>query len=232
MRHYRIPFSRHGVPPGLISSLLGKSPITLIDVGASSGEFAASTQKMCGLRKALLVEPQPTRCLQLRERFSQPEVVIRQCALSDRDTTVEMEILNWDFCSSLLPVRRDLSTVSGALDLGMREKISCSVQTIDGLLTELGWNDELIDLLKIDVQGAELFVLRGAIQSLRNVGTVFCEVSFQPLYEGSAVFSEIYDFMYGQGFQLVSMTEGFRGTDGELFQADTVFKRRNLVSPF
>jgi hypothetical protein len=51
------------------------------------------------------------------------------------------------------------------------------------------------------------------------------EVSFTPLYEGSSIFSEIYDFLGDRGFRLLSLREGFRGKDSELLQGDAVFAR-------
>jgi hypothetical protein len=84
---------------------------------------------------------------------------------------------------------------------------------------------ENVDLLKIDVQGAELMALRGAAQTLPRVRMICTEVSFTPLYEGSSIFSEIYDFLGDRGFRLLSLREGFRGKDSELLQGDAVFAR-------
>jgi len=54
---------------------------------------------------------------------------------------------------------------------------------------------------------------------------IYTEVSFTPLYEGSCIFSEVYDFLCARGFRLLSLREGFRGKDKELLQGDAVFAR-------
>ena len=95
---------------------------------------------------------------------------------------------------------------------------------MDDLLVQEDWLGP-VDLLKLDVQGAELLVLRGAEKSLPRVRLVFVEVSFRPIYEGSAVFADVYAFLRGHGFRMLSMEEGFRGTDGELLQSDVLFSR-------
>ena len=95
---------------------------------------------------------------------------------------------------------------------------------LDTLLHELRWPGN-IDLMKIDVQGAELLALRGAEQALARTRFVFAEVSFAPLYEGSCVFGEVYDFLCSRGFRLLSIQEGFRGEDNELLQCDSMFGR-------
>ena len=61
------------------------------------------------------------------------------------------------------------------------------------------------------------------MRGLERVRLIWIEVSFRPLYEGSAVLSDVYAFLRSQGFRLYSLHEGFRGVDGELLQADALF---------
>jgi FkbM family methyltransferase len=224
LRHYLIPASRYGVAPGLVRSLPSRKPITLVDVGASVGEFAAGIQKQFGLRRALLIEPQPERCGGLRETFAEANVRVVQCALSDRSGEIDLDILNFDYSTSLLPVLRDEESMSGGFDLAVRERIKCRTRTLDDLLEEEQWH-EPVDLLKLDVQGAELMVLGGAANALANTRMVCAEVSFRPLYLGSCTFAEVYASLRNHGFRLLSLEEGFKGTDGELLQADALFSR-------
>lgn len=224
LRHYLIPSNRHGVPEGLVRALPPSRPISLVDVGAHSGDFTMSIRDHAGLNRALVVEPQPARCKGLLGRLGGKSVEVAECALSDHEGYEELEVLNWDHSSSLLPLLRHDSTIQWGLDLGLRERIRCRVQTLDNLLLEVDWT-EPIDLLKLDVQGAEMLVLRGAERTLPRVRMVFVEVSFRPLYQGSAVFTDVYAFLRENGFRMLSMEEGFRGTDGELLQSDALFSR-------
>ncbi|HWX97279.1 MAG TPA: FkbM family methyltransferase [Solirubrobacteraceae bacterium] len=61
---------------------------------------------------------------------------------------------------------------------------------------------ESIDALKVDVQGAELDVLRGAEQQLASVRVIEAEVEFQELYEGQPLFHDIDRFLRARGFRL------------------------------
>ncbi len=133
-----------------------------------------------------------------------------------------MDILNFDYSSSILPVLHGVGGADQLLDLGVRERIVVPVRTLDDVLDEAGWIGA-IDLLKIDTQGAELRVLKGGMRGLERVRLIWIEVSFRPLYEGSAVLSDVYAFLRSQGFRLYSLHEGFRGVDGELLQADALF---------
>jgi FkbM family methyltransferase len=224
LRHYRIPFSRLGLEPGIVPFLRSRSAITLVDIGASAGEFSAAIQDHCGIRRALLIEPQPLRCRELAARFANDRFLIRRCAVSDRSGSAEMDILNFDYSSSLLPVKPEVGGAGTFLDLGVRERIPVQLRTLDDILIEAAWDDP-IDLLKIDVQGAELLAFKGAHRTLTRTRLIWTEVSFRPQYEGSAVFSEIYNFLNQLGFRLCSLQEGFRGERRELLQADALFCR-------
>ena len=59
-----------------------------------------------------------------------------------------------------------------------------------------------IDLLWLDLQGAELEVLTASRKMLEVTQVCHVEVSTRRLYEGAALFDEIYDFMISEGFQL------------------------------
>jgi FkbM family methyltransferase len=58
------------------------------------------------------------------------------------------------------------------------------------------------DLLKLDVQGAELDVLRGAPNTLKDAVVVQVEVEFIPLYKEQPLFSDVDQLMRENGFLL------------------------------
>lgn len=75
-----------------------------------------------------------------------------------------------------------------------------------------------IDVLQIDVQGAEMLVLQGAIQVLARTRSVFVEVSqVKDLYHQSVTFSELSIFLEQQGFQLCLLGSDVNGTGNALF---------------
>ena len=224
LNFYGIPASRHGVPEALVTHLRGKSGIALIDVGASSGEFTLGLRRHCGVARALLVEPIPVRCEQLRSKFPEASIQVICAAAGSENEEVEMEVLSWDYSSSLLQINRSDAAFGTGLDLSVKDKIQTDVLTLDVICRQAGF-DGRVDLLKLDVQGAEGLALQGASELLRRVDAVWTEVSFRPLYDGAVSFEALYEQCRKAGFILRSISEGFRGTNGELLQADALFVR-------
>lgn len=63
-----------------------------------------------------------------------------------------------------------------------------------------------VDFLKMDVQGAELDVIRGAEKTLRNVTVIQTEVEYIPMYENQPLFSDVDIALREHGFWLHGMT--------------------------
>lgn len=80
--------------------------------------------------------------------------------------------------------------------------------------------------LKIDVQGAELCVLRGGVDTLSRAGLVQLEVALLPYNEGAPSMLEVMNFMDAQGFVPYDFSGFSRPTGGDLIQIDVLFVPR------
>lgn len=70
------------------------------------------------------------------------------------------------------------------------------------------------DFLKIDVQGAELAVMKGGVNVLKHAVVVEAEAEFVPLYKEQPLFGDLDVFMRSQGFLLHSIP----GVAGRVFK--------------
>jgi FkbM family methyltransferase len=59
-----------------------------------------------------------------------------------------------------------------------------------------------VDMIKIDIQGAELMAFQGGLQRLKTALVIHTEVEFLPMYVGQPLFSEVELFLRGHGFML------------------------------
>lgn len=222
LTHYLVPDSRFGLPAGLVPHLPQRAPISLVDVGANRGEFAASVHAHCGLKSAVLIEPQPDLAALLATQFHGVPVKIANAAVSNAPGRARFNVLEADSCSSLLPILPDAGFSSREIDTRVKAQYDVDVFTLDEVLTRLEWSG-VVDLLKIDTQGNELQVIDGATRTLSMVRFLWIEVSFRQLYEGDALFSTVHERLSRLGFRLYSLHEVFRGANRELLQADALF---------
>ncbi len=222
LTHYLVPDSRFGLDAGLVPHLPAGQPVTLVDVGANRGDFAATVQSHSGLRAAILIEPQAELARGLSQRFPDPSITVANVAVSDTRGSRVFDVLEADSCSSLLPIRPDAGFSGRQIDVRIKDRYEVKVQTLDEVIDDAGWTG-MVDLLKIDTQGNELQVLKGAQRCLQLVRLLWIEVSFRSLYEGDAQFSDVHRVLSEMGCRLYSFHDVFRNAQRELLQADALF---------
>jgi len=79
--------------------------------------------------------------------------------------------------------------------------------------------------MKIDVQGAELKVLFGAMKSLPQIAGVYVECQLAPMYKGQASFWEINQFLENHGYILRNIYPCMRDSSGRAIQTDALWTR-------
>ena len=195
----------------------------IIIVGAHFGNEVLPMLRKYPEVKFHLFEASPRYINTLNKRFaSEQRVRIHGCAVSDSDGTSTFFETNLDGSGSLLQVGDLARDIYGAKPA---ESYSVETTRLDTHARMNGYAHEMIACLWMDVQGAEMRVLRGARDMLTRTHSVFTEISIvSPLYEGGAMFHELEEYLRGFGFQVVSIgTDAANGTGNALFvrAADT-----------
>ena len=102
------------------------------------------------------------------------------------------------------------------------------VTTINNLAITQKWNQYKRILLKIDVQGFELEVLKGAGIILENVDVILLEVSFFRFLKDAPDFYDVVTYMKSIGYVVYDIISGInRPLDFALGQKDLVFVKEN-----
>jgi FkbM family methyltransferase len=131
-----------------------------VDVGANVGDWLAEVValKAPGTFSAIAFEPSDSARVRLQQRFKgRSEITIRPCALGDTAGAVQFfEEENAGKGSSVTP---------GFLRAAGQPR-SVEIRTLDHELAEIGW--DRVDFLKIDAEGYDMRVLRGAKAMLQN----------------------------------------------------------------
>lgn len=194
---------------------------TVLDVGGHHGQFTLFALESFPSAKVICIEPQSEGVAKLRELFAdEPRVEELQYGLSDVAGRFELQVSASSDSSSLLPITSHQTDAHPGTALVATEMVD--VVTLDSLLTE-----EIArpSLLKIDVQGNELAVLKGAAETLEQIDEVFVECSFVELYEGQALADEVIALLTERGFRLRGVYSVAQDVEGECLQADFYFTR-------
>lgn len=201
------------------------SPV-IVDVGAYTGQTVNDYLLSFPHARVLALEPTPVSFSQLKRRFdSESRVKCLNLAVSDSNGEVSFNINEFSPTNSILSTDSNADTYWGNELLGTVEEVSVQCKTLDHLCQQENINH--IDILKLDVQGAELQVLNGAEQLLCNKGIsiIYLEVIFVPTYIGQSAYFDIGNFLSSKGYNLYGI---FNLTyDKRLKQADMLFYRDN-----
>jgi FkbM family methyltransferase len=214
---------RAGVLPSLQHQPLLRAlrPDFVVDVGANRGQFSLDVVRACPGARIVAFEPIPGEAsVYERVLAGCPGVRLVTSALGATSGTATLHLSASADSSSLFPIsRRQSDTYPGTHLVG---ELDVAVQALDDCWSGLDPGDR--NLLKIDVQGGELDVLRGAVHALRSISWVYVEVSFVELYDGQPLYHDVADFLGEHGFVLGSVNH-VDLRDGRAVQADALFER-------
>ena len=198
---------------------------TVLDIGANSGEFAQLLRRELGYAKRIIsFEPLSSAFASLKAKADRdPYWEVFNVALGDLEEESEINIAGNSYSSSLLDMLP--SHLKSDPDSSYRGKERVKVKRLDSIFDSLCSEPSRV-YMKIDTQGFESNVLKGADNSLRRINSVQMEMSLVPLYRGELLFTELYSFMKEKGYNLVAILPGFSDeSSGELLQVDGIFHR-------
>jgi FkbM family methyltransferase len=190
----------------------GMRPNFCVDVGAYQGEYTQLFKAIFPAARVLMIEAQDAKLARLRQvaALYPPDVDIEMCLLGSSDGQpvqfTEMETGSSVYAeSSPYP----------------RTTTQKTTRSLDTLLSEKGY--PCVDFLKLDVQGYELEILRGASTSLRQAAAVLMEASLIPVNAGCPLIADVIAHMNASGFRLFDFCSQIRRRDGVLWQTDLLF---------
>lgn len=212
-----ISLSRSGIE-GLLrqAQSMGFKPATVVDVGAAYGSFASQCVSVFPKARFLLLEPLVEYQPFLKELIE--SMPTAQCIMAAATAHQGEMVLNVhpDLVGSSLFREVEKDTDVNGLPRTVR------AITIDGLLEETGAKGPF--LLKVDVQGAELEVLRGAERMLADTEYILLEVSLFRFFQDGPDFNDVVLYMKSHGFVAYDISGlQYRPLDNALSQVDVAF---------
>ena len=198
------------------------NPKTVFDVGANKGQFALAANIVDDNIKIISFEPQIKPAKVFKNFFKDnSNVALHECAIDKDVGTEKLHISGKNDSSSLLQIS-DLQEeiFKGTKEIG---QIDIEVRNVDSF--QFQWDQfETPKLLKIDVQGSEMRVLKSFDKKLKEFDYIYAELSFCELYLGQPLAHEIIRWLDERSFNLIAIHNLQFNSDGISIQADYLFK--------
>lgn len=211
------------IPVWQLRRIWGLRPEVVLHVGAHNGEESDDYMSNgWGSESTVWVEADAEKASALMNRlepFPQHKVVCG-VAWDQADESVVFHILSNSQASSVLPPAELLNVYE---DISEVESVTLVTTTLDRIAT----NECLdrIDLINLDIQGAELRAIRGLGQRLQSVGAVYSEFNTRELYADVPLLEELDAFLTGNGFARVDLAMASASAGW----GDALWIRRELV---
>lgn len=209
----------------------------VFDVGANLGEYAVRLRNL-GFRELIIsFEPNPDVLAPLTELSNKDEKwIVIPNALDATIHEVEFNIMKRPAFSSFHEPDHSRTTRFSRQNV-VNRKIKLTTQTLKAVLpslqSKLGFSRPF---LKLDTQGHDTEVIKGAGESMRAFVGLQSELSFLPLYREAPLAAEAIEIYRREGFRLSALLPNTGGHFPDLYEADCImyntrFKRSPSYRP-
>lgn len=191
---------------------LGWTPDVVIDIGVAEG--TPWLYAVFPTAQYILVEPQREAEPHLQRLTRELHAVTHRVALGEAEGSLALLVR---------PAIGGASMYEEVGDCDVSGRYLVPVQRFDALVPASALDGRRV-LCKIDVQGAELAVLRGMGDRLPLIDLVLVETSTIATLHGGAEFRDVHDFLDANGYVLYDVLGlNRRPLDGALAQADLLY---------
>jgi len=207
------------------------SELTIFDVGAYVGGIALKYNKLFPKSKIFCFEPFPDSFSTLEKNtVSFNNIICINKGLSAQEGTSKFQTNTSAPTNSIFKAHKSSEVVWGEGLLEALGTVEVEMTTLDNFVTAHAI--EKIDILKMDVQGAEFMVLNGAKKTLEKgiVDMIYTEIIMLPTYEGQIPFEETVKLIRSFGFELFNLYNYSLTNKGQLRQVDAIFIKSNSSS--
>ena len=172
----------------------------IIHVGACTGEEREAYAN-CGVKDVLWFEANPETFDLLKQNISQyPENKAYNSLLSDEDDRDVNFYVTTNFRAASSSMLRLAKHLEHYPKITVDKTLNLKTKRFDTFAKENAINLKKYNFLNMDVQGAELKVLRGIGDLVKNFDYVYSEINIDHLYENCALLPELEDYLEQYGF--------------------------------
>lgn len=226
-RAYGVPRSELRFARQLVSKSFFSRCDGVLDIGANRGMFCTALAVFGGQIPIHAFEPLPALHAELGRRTKPfPQIELHKCGLGAVAGTADLHYGAFHEASSFLHMQqRHQELFPGS---SPSAKTTVPISTLDHFMSA---HPELQQVLvKLDVQGYEIEVMKGCAASLPRIRAVLVELSFEDLYENGARAEDVISFFLQRDFGLCSFVRPlFRAADLFPVSGDCLFVKKNVL---
>ena len=201
----------------------------IFDVGANTGQYGQKIRKAGYSGTIVSFEPISSAHLKLLEASQKDPkwLVHKRSAIGNINGSAEIRVSSNSVSSSLLAMAD--AHLNAAPESLYETSEAVEMETLNKIGATYFQGHQIIGL-KIDVQGYEMEVLRGARDVLSKFDFIQLEMSLTELYKGQVMYFEIDEYLRNFGFALWGMIPGFRDSrNGRLLQYDGLYVSKRAL---
>lgn len=184
-----------------LAKMLPQQDFLILDIGGGIGASVILYNRSFPTNRIMVFEPITENYEKIKSRFKDLQnIELVNKALGNENSSISINIANRITSSSLLPLSADpASNAFSVKTLGKSRVEKVEVLRLDDFLIS---NTEDIGIMKIDVQGYEMNVLKGAEKTLARTKLIVMEASNHEGYEGAPKYYETDAFLRDHNFTL------------------------------
>ena len=179
-------------------------PLNVLEIGSRGGAFT-DLDGIASLVNYYGFEPDAEECERLNTNASNGAHFRSEqyfpVAIGSKRETLQLNITAQPGCSSFLSPNMDKLRFFGRSEwFEVTKRVDVPVIPLDNLVEDKGIHR--IDFIKLDVEGMELEILRGAEKALKHLKGIRLEVNYLDHRKSQASFAEIMNYLTERGFKV------------------------------
>ena len=197
----------------------------IVDVGGADGTTAEIFAKNFSKKKIYVFEP-------IRESFNQIEnkknkysnLVLFNNALGSEELSAKINIASRVTSSSIFNLTPDQNSSIFSSDLNYCRSENIVITKLDNILDK----NTVVGIMKLDVQGYEMEVLKGASSSIERIMIIVLEMNNHNYYPGAPKYYEVDEYLRNKNFSIIDIFPSTKDL-GRLKEWDSIYLNNKYI---